>query len=119
MIRRPPRSTRTDTLFPYTTLFRSLARITSNKPEGIEIDGIIIPRKCVGEVMKIVDEVEGNVGIELSAAKIRFTLGNVIITSKVIDGTFPDYKRIIPTANDKIVTVSASELAQEIGSAHV
>src|SRR3546814_4089703 len=74
-----------------------LARITSNKPEGIEIDGIIIPRKCVGEVMKIVDEVEGNVGIELSAAKIRFTLGNVIITSKVIDGTFPDYKRIIPT----------------------
>src|SRR3546814_15661364 len=72
-----------------------LARITSNKPEGIEIDGIIIPRKCVGEVMKIVDEVEGNVGIELSAAKIRFTLGNVIITSKVIDGTFPDYKRII------------------------
>src|SRR3546814_1744879 len=64
--------------------------------------------------MKIVDEVEGNVGIELSAAKIRFTLGNVIITSKVIDGTFPDYKRIIPTANDKIVTVSASELAQGI-----
>src|SRR3546814_9794990 len=78
-----------------------LARITSNKPEGIEIDGIIIPRKCVGEVMKIVDEVEGNVGIELSAAKIRFTLGNVIITSKVIDGTFPDYKRIIPTATDR------------------
>src|SRR3546814_12119921 len=88
--------------------------LPSYKPEVIEIDGIIIPRKCVGEVMKIVDEVEGNVGIELSAAKIRFTLGNVIITSKVIDGTFPDYKRIIPTANDKIVTVSASELAQGI-----
>src|SRR3546814_15383294 len=87
MLQRPPRSTRTYTLFSYTTLFRS---------------------------MKIVDEVEGNVGIELSAAKIRFTLGNVIITSKVIDGTFPDYKRIIPTANDKIVTVSASELAQGI-----
>src|SRR3546814_5802002 len=83
MIRRPPRSTRTDTLFPYTTLFRSLARITSNKPEGIEIDGIIIPRKCVGEVMKIVDEVEGNVGIELSAAKIRFTLRSEEHTSEL------------------------------------
>src|SRR3546814_14301581 len=71
-----------------------------------------MPRKCVGEVMKIVDEVEGNVGIELSAAKSRFTLGNVITTSKIIDGTFPDYKRIIPTANETIVTVSASELAQ-------
>lgn len=103
-----------DELLAVATDGHRLARITSNKPEGIEIDGIIIPRKCVGEVMKIVDEVEGNVGIELSAAKIRFTLGNVIITSKVIDGTFPDYKRIIPTANDKIVTVSASELAQGI-----
>src|SRR3546814_16747983 len=75
-----------DELLAVATDGHRLARITSNKPEGIEIDGIIIPRKCVGEVMKIVDEVEGNVGIELSAAKIRFPLGNVIITSKVIDG---------------------------------
>src|SRR3546814_16668537 len=58
-----------DELLAVATDGHRLARITSNKPEGIEIDGIIIPRKCVGEVMKIVDEVEGNVGIELSAAR--------------------------------------------------
>lgn len=91
-----------------------LARITTQRPEGVDIEGIIIPRKCIGEVIKIIDEVEGNVFIEISASKIRLTLGNVIITSKVIDGTFPDYNRIIPTGNDKIVIVSASALAQGI-----
>lgn len=91
-----------------------LARITTEKPGGIEIDGIIIPRKCIAEVLKIIDEVDDNVALEISDTKIRFTLGNVIITSKVIDGTFPDYNRIIPTGNDKIVSVSASALAQGI-----
>src|SRR3546814_5823500 len=58
-----------DELLAVATDGHRLARIISNKPEGIEIDGIIIPRKCVGEVMKIVDEVEGNVGIELSRSE--------------------------------------------------
>lgn len=91
-----------------------LARIHAEQPSGVEIEGIIIPRKAIGEVLKVIDEVEGNVFIEISASKIRFTLGNTIITSKLIDGTFPDYRRIIPTQNDKIVRISAHALAQGI-----
>ncbi|QAY80124.1 DNA polymerase III subunit beta [Sphingosinicella sp. BN140058] len=92
-----------------------LARNGIPAPAGIEIDpGIIIPRKCVAELLKLVDEVDGDVSIELSQTKIRFLLGNAILTSKVIDGTFPQYQRVIPTTNDKIVTVDATSLAQGI-----
>jgi DNA polymerase-3 subunit beta len=67
--------------------------------------GIIIPRKCIGELRKLLDEVEGSVQITLSASKIRFGLGSAILTSKLIDGTFPDYSRVIPTANDKLLKI--------------
>ena len=49
------------------------------------------------------DEVEGTVEISLSATKVRFGLGNAVLTSKLIDGTFPDYNRVIPTGNDKLL----------------
>ena len=67
--------------------------------------GIIIPRKCIGELRKLLDEVDGSVQIALSASKIRFGLGSAILTSKLIDGTFPDYSRVIPTANDKLLKI--------------
>ena len=52
---------------------------------------------------KLLDEVDGSIGVSLSASKIRFDLGQAILTSKLIDGTFPDYTRVIPTANDKLL----------------
>ena len=64
---------------------------------------VIVPRKCVAELRKLLDEVDGSVGVSLSGTKIRFDLGQAILTSKLIDGTFPDYSRVIPTANDKIL----------------
>ena len=83
-----------------------LARVTVTRPDGAEgMPGIIIPRKCIGELRKLLDEVEGSVGIALSASKIRFGLGSAILTSKLIDGTFPDYSRVIPTANDKLLKI--------------
>jgi DNA polymerase-3 subunit beta len=66
---------------------------------------IIVPRKCIAELRKLLDEVEGSVHIDLSPSKIRFDLGNAVLTSKLIDGTFPDYSRVIPTANDKLLRV--------------
>jgi DNA polymerase-3 subunit beta len=66
---------------------------------------IIIPRKCVAELRKLLDEVDGTVGISLSESKVRFGLGTAILTSKLIDGTFPDYSRVIPTANDKLLRI--------------
>jgi DNA polymerase-3 subunit beta len=81
-----------------------LARVTVPRPEGAQgMPGVIIPRKCVGELRKLLDEVDGTVQVALSDSKIRFGLGNAVLTSKLIDGTFPDYTRVIPTANDKLL----------------
>ena len=83
-----------------------LARVTIARPEGSQgMPDIIIPRKCIGELRKLLDEVEGSVDVSLSASKIRFTLGHAVLTSKLIDGTFPDYNRVIPTGNDKILRI--------------
>ncbi len=83
-----------------------LARVTIARPDGAEgMPDIIIPRKCVAELRKLLDEVDGSVAISLSASKIRFGIGNAILTSKLIDGTFPDYSRVIPTANDKLLKI--------------
>jgi len=83
-----------------------LARVTVARPDGAEgMPDVIIPRKCVGELRKLLDEVEGSVEVSLSPTKVRFGLGSAILTSKLIDGTFPDYSRVIPTANDKLIKI--------------
>jgi DNA polymerase-3 subunit beta len=71
--------------------------------------GIIIPRKTVSEVQRLIETGEGEVKVELSAGKIRFSIGNVVLTSKLIDGTFPDYARVIPLNNDKVLTVDKKD----------
>ena len=81
-----------------------LARVTVDKPEGADgMPDVIIPKKCVVELRKLLDEVEGTAEVSLSPTKIRFGLGSAVLTSKLIDGTFPDYNRVIPTANDKLL----------------
>jgi DNA polymerase III subunit beta len=85
-----------------------LARFTLPRPAGAEgMPDVIVPRKAVGELRKLLEEsLDGSVQIDLSASKIRFTLGGeggVVLTSKLIDGTFPDYSRVIPTGNDKLL----------------
>jgi DNA polymerase-3 subunit beta len=83
-----------------------LARVTVPRPAGAEgMPDVIIPRKCVAELRKLLDEVDGSVSVSLSESKVRFGLGNAILTSKLIDGTFPDYSRVIPTANDKLLRI--------------
>jgi DNA polymerase-3 subunit beta len=81
-----------------------LARVTVPRPEGAEgMPDVIVPRKCVAELRKLLEEVDGTVGVTLSNTKIRFDLGAAILTSKLIDGTFPDYSRVIPTGNDRLL----------------
>jgi DNA polymerase-3 subunit beta len=85
-----------------------LARFTIKRPDGAEgMPDVIVPRKCVAELRKLLDEaLDANVLVDLSASKVRFTLGGengVVLTSKLIDGTFPDYSRVIPTGNDKLL----------------
>jgi DNA polymerase-3 subunit beta len=81
-----------------------LARVTVARPDGAEgMPDVIVPRKAVQELFRLLEELEGTVEISLSPTKIRFGLGSAILTSKLIDGTFPDYNRVIPTANDKLL----------------
>jgi DNA polymerase III subunit beta len=92
-----------------------LARAEIEAPAGSEgMPGIIIPRKTVGELQKLVDDPDVAVTVELSDTKIRFTIGSVILTSKLIDGTFPDYQRVIPTGNDRLLVVDRQSFAQAV-----
>ncbi len=92
-----------------------LARVTVDRPAGAEgMPDIIVPRKCVAELRKLLDGMDGDVTIHLSDAKMRFELGAAVLTSKLIDGTFPDYTRVIPTANDKILRIDPRSLAQGV-----
>jgi DNA polymerase-3 subunit beta len=92
-----------------------LARVEVPLPEGAEgIPGVIVPRKAVQEIRKILDEVDDTVGVELSESKIRFFLAGGVLTSKLIDGTFPDYDRVIPSGNDKVLSVDCKLFAEAV-----
>jgi len=92
-----------------------LARVTVARPDGAEgMPDVIVPRKCVAELRKLLEEVDGSVGVSLSGSKIRFDLGAAILTSKLIDGTFPDYSRVIPQGNDKILKIDPRSFMQGV-----
>lgn len=92
-----------------------LARAQVPAPKGVQgMPGIIVPRKTVLELMKLVDDGEGDIEVALSAAKIRFTLAGLVLTSKLIDGTFPDYERVIPRNNDKTLEVDTRLFASAV-----
>ncbi len=92
-----------------------LARVEMALPEGAAgMPGVIIPRKAVAELRKLVEETPGPVSLSLSEAKIRFAFDGTILTSKLIDGTFPDYERVIPVNNDKIMTVECKSFAEAV-----
>ena len=92
-----------------------LALVTTESPEMTgEMPRVIVPRKCVNEVSKVIDDIEDDIKVSLSATKIRFEMGHMVYLSKVIDGTYPDYERVIPRANDKIVVVESDRLAEGI-----
>ena len=92
-----------------------LARVTVARPDGAEgMPDVIVPRKCVQELRKLLDEIDGTVEVSLSNTKIRFDLGSAVLTSKLIDGTFPDYSRVIPTGNDKLLKIDPKSFAQGV-----
>jgi DNA polymerase-3 subunit beta len=92
-----------------------LARAEMDAPAGSEgMPGVIIPRKTVSELQKLLDVADVAVATELSDTKIRFTIGGVVLTSKLIDGTFPDYQRVIPTGNDKQLVIDRQTFAAAV-----
>jgi DNA polymerase-3 subunit beta len=92
-----------------------LAQAQIALPKGAKgMPGIIVPRKTVLDVVKLLEGEDGEVEIALSSSKIRFTVGNLVLTSKLIDGTFPDYERVIPRNNDKVLDVDTKIFADAV-----
>lgn len=92
-----------------------LARFDVPLPDGAAgMPGVIVPGKAVGELRKLVDETSAPVSVGLSETKIRFEVGGTVLTSKLIDGTFPAYDRVIPTGNDKVMEVDRRSLSEAV-----
>ena len=92
-----------------------LARVEEELPEGAAgMPGVIVPRKTVTELRKLLDEVSGAVDVALSDTRIQFKCGAVTLTSKLIDGTFPDYERVIPRDNDKVLRVGKRDFSDAV-----
>jgi DNA polymerase-3 subunit beta len=92
-----------------------LAQAQLPAPEGAAgMVGVIVPRKTVGEIQKLIEDPEAEVEVEVSETKIRVTIGLVVLTSKLIDGTFPDYVRVIPQGNDKVLKVDKGDFSSAV-----
>ena len=92
-----------------------LACIDMAAPEGAQAaPDVIVPRKTVGELRKLLEGGAEEIEVSVSPTKIRFRAGELTLTSKVIDGSFPDYSRVIPQGNDRRLRVEASEFARAV-----
>ncbi|NDW54565.1 DNA polymerase III subunit beta [Aliiroseovarius sp. PrR006] len=92
-----------------------LARIDADLPPGAEeMPGVIVPRKTVGELRKLLDDDDATIAVSVSETKVRFATPVITLTSKVIDGTFPDYTRVIPSGNTRKLEVDATAFAQAV-----
>jgi len=92
-----------------------LAQVELPLPKGGEgMPGVIVPRKTVHELHRLIEDSSATIKVGISQAKVRFEIGTVTLTSKLIDGTFPDYGRVIPQGNDKEMKVSNAEFMSAV-----
>jgi DNA polymerase-3 subunit beta len=92
-----------------------LARVEMPLPEGAaDMPAVIVPRKAVNEIRKLIDDRDGEISVSLSDSKLCFAFGDTVLTTKLIDGTFPDYERVIPSGNDKALQVNCKIFADAV-----
>ena len=92
-----------------------LAKFSHSIEENIDqVSGVIIPKKTIYELSKLLSEIEQDVLISISLNKIVFSIGEIIFISKLIDGSFPDYKRVIPKDNSNILTINREVLLSAV-----
>lgn len=92
-----------------------LARVDAALPEGASgMPGVIVPRKTVNELRKLLEDDTADIALSVSETKVRFATADIALTSKVIDGTFPDYSRVIPQGNTKRLEVDAGDFAKAV-----
>lgn len=109
-----------------------LARIEMEVEGTDGLPGIILPRKAAQELRKLLDETQGDVVVSLYSqdgekdgdldttriSVMQFRFGNTCITSRLIDGSFPDYERVIPKESNKIMSFSCKEFSTRVAAVH-
>jgi DNA polymerase-3 subunit beta len=84
-------------------------------PDGVAgLPGVIVPRKTVQEARRLLEDSGSVVELQVSPAKVRFEFDGATLTSKVIDGSFPDYVRVIPKDNSRVLTLDNKLFAQAV-----
>ena len=92
-----------------------LAQFELERPDGLDdMPGVIVPRKTVNDLHRLIEDSDEAIKVALSTSKIRFNTGTVVLTSKLIDGSFPDYGRVIPQGNDKVMDVPISAFSSAV-----
>lgn len=104
--------------FVATDSFRLAEKKISLK-ENVSFDPILIPLKNVGDILKLVEEKEGDVVVTFTKNQISFSWDNLYVTSRLIDGSFPDYKQIIPKSFATEATISREDLSHTLKLAHI
>ncbi|MDC0524791.1 DNA polymerase III subunit beta [Pelagibacteraceae bacterium] len=79
-----------------------------------EFTSLILPRKTVYQLCSLLTETSEQLIMQSSDNKIKFSLGKIKLISKVIDGKFPDYKKVVPTSNDKTLTLASKDFINSI-----
>jgi DNA polymerase-3 subunit beta len=93
----------------------------SARPLGQQLDKreVIIPRKAVLELGRLLADVDESVELEIFASLVRFSFGDTVLTTKIIDGKFPDYTRVVPTNYQKRFSVKRQQLLQSLQRAAI
>jgi DNA polymerase-3 subunit beta len=84
-------------------------------PKGAQgMPGVIVPRKTINELKRLLDDAADMVEVAVSPQKIRFAVGDAVLTSKLIDGSFPEYARVIPKSNAKKLKIDNKAFAEAV-----
>ena len=86
----------------------------SDGVDGNDDFQIIIPRKAVLELGRMLEDTDREILIEVGSNNVRIAMGETIFTSKLIDGKFPDYQKVVPDGSDKMVTVDRDIMKQAL-----
>ena len=92
-----------------------LAKSSHHIEENVDkISGVIVPKKTIYELSKLLSEIDQDIEISVSTNKIVFFIDDIIFISKLIDGSFPDYKRVIPKNNTNHLKISREKLLSAV-----
>ncbi len=82
--------------------------------QNIDFESIILPKKTIFQLISLFEQNTGVIKISNNKSKIKFKMDNSVLISKVIDGRFPDYNKVVPTGNDKVLQIKLDEFKNSI-----